>query len=129
MRSFEDSNRLTCSPSTTPDFYLGDEWFVQPSLYRITRTGENLRAGPKVMHVLICLAQTPGQVVSRDTLMETVWPETHVVEEALSRCISELRKMFGDDPKQPRIIETIRNVGYRLLAPVSSTRRRIRLGG
>ena len=102
-----------------PDFYLGDEWLVQPSLYRITRAGTGLRVGPKVMHVLVCLAQTPGAVVHRDALMDMVWPDTHVVEEALTRCISELRKLFGDDPRQPHVIETIRNVGYRLLAPVA----------
>lgn len=112
--------RLTCTPKTTPDFYLGTDWLVQPSLYRITQGETCLRVAPKMMHVLVCLAHTPGQVVRRETLMDTIWPDMHVVEEALTRCISELRKQLGDDPKHPHMIETIRSVGYLLLAPVSN---------
>jgi adenylate cyclase len=49
-----------------------------------------------------------------------VWPDTFVADDVLTRCISELRKALGDEPKQPRFIETISKSGYRLIAPVQS---------
>jgi non-specific serine/threonine protein kinase len=56
--------------------------------------------------------------VSRDELIEAVWKHPHVSDEALSRCISLLRHALGDDPAQPRFLETIPKRGYRLVAPV-----------
>ncbi len=59
-----------------------------------------------------------GAVVSRDELLSTVWPDTVVVETAVFRAISELRRFLDDDPKHPRVIETVRKRGYRLIAEV-----------
>lgn len=72
------------------------------------------------MRVLLCLAAQPGTVVTRDELLATVWNDVTVTDESLTRCISDLRRSFGDDPAQPAIIETIRKVGYRLIAAVES---------
>ena len=47
-----------------------------------------------------------------------MWPDTFVSDDGLKRCISELRRVFEDDAREPRVIETIPNRGYRLLAPV-----------
>jgi DNA-binding winged helix-turn-helix (wHTH) protein len=57
----------------------------------------------------------------RQRLMRTVWPDTFVGDDVLTRAISELRRVFGNDVKEPRFIETIPKGGYRLIAPVSST--------
>ncbi|NNF58729.1 MAG: hypothetical protein HKN04_10865, partial [Rhodothermaceae bacterium] len=73
---------------------------------------------PKPMDVLVHLAAHAGQTVSRDELMEAVWPDVYVTEHALNRCVSQLRKLFGDDPRDPQVIETIPKAGYRLIAPV-----------
>lgn len=91
---------------------------VEPALNRITNEIETVQVEPKIMQVLICLTKEAGQVVTREHLLETVWADAFVGEEALTRCISELRKIFGDDPKTPHAIETIRKTGYRLIAPV-----------
>jgi len=98
-------------------FILG-EWTVHPALNRITRGEETIPVEPRVMHVLACLASRPGDVLSRDDLLEWVWGETIVCEESLTRTISELRRIFGDDPRNPQVIETIRKGGYRLIAPI-----------
>lgn len=100
------------------DFVLAGRWLVQPTLYRITIEDTPVPVGPKVMEVLVYLAERPGDSVSREELMAAVWPDTYVVEEALTRCISELRKLFGDSWQHPTVIETLRNVGYRLLVTV-----------
>lgn len=71
------------------------------------------------MDVLVALAAHPGEVVTRAQLHEQVWPNVVVSEKALTRTISVLRKVFGDDPRDPRFIATVAKTGYRLIAPVS----------
>jgi len=99
-------------------FHVG-RWRVEPSLNTIHAGETVVRLEPKVMQVLVCLADSPGQVLSKDHLIRQVWADTFVGDEALKRCISELRKAFGDDAREPRIIQTIPKGGYRLLAPVA----------
>ncbi|MDH3451356.1 MAG: winged helix-turn-helix domain-containing protein, partial [Gammaproteobacteria bacterium] len=76
------------------------------------------RVEPKVMDVLVALAENAGEVVSRDALIDEVWHTTFVSDEVLSRCISLLRRALKDDPRAPRFIETIPRRGYRLIPPV-----------
>ncbi len=93
-------------------------WQVQPRLNRVTGNKRTTRITPKAMQVLLCLTEQPGHVVTRDQLMEAVWADTVVVENTLTRCISELRSAFDDDTREPAVIETIPKIGYRLIAPV-----------
>ncbi|MDX2042610.1 MAG: winged helix-turn-helix domain-containing protein [Acidobacteriota bacterium] len=99
----------------TKDFRLA-ECLVQPQLNRVTREGETTQIEPKMMRVLVCLAERAEQVVTREELLEKVWGDVYVSEQVLSRSISELRKVLADDAKT--IIETIPKTGYRLIAPV-----------
>ena len=94
------------------------EWLVQPSLNRLTRNGDDVRVEPKVMQVLEVLAETPGEVVTRDTLVARVWPDVFVTDDVLHRAIRELRRAFGDETAKPAYVETIRKRGYRLIAEV-----------
>jgi Tol biopolymer transport system component/DNA-binding winged helix-turn-helix (wHTH) protein len=94
------------------------EWSVHPTLNRLSRNGEEVRIEPKVMQVLEVLAETPGEVVTRETLVARVWPGVFVSEDVLHRAIRELRRIFGDDTNNPTYVETIRKRGYRLIAPV-----------
>ena len=100
------------------DFQVG-EWTVQLRLNRVSGPAGSVQLEPKVMEVLGCLAGRAGEVVRREELGEAVWPGTSVTDDVLSRCVSELRKAFGDDRSSPRYIQTIRKGGYRLVAPVS----------
>lgn len=98
-------------------FSIGD-WLVEPELNAISRAGDTLHLEPKVMQVLLQLAAHPGQVLSKERLIELVWPDTFVSDDALTRCISVLRREMQDDPHTPRYIQTITKVGYRLVAEV-----------
>ncbi|MEM9291885.1 MAG: winged helix-turn-helix domain-containing protein [Acidobacteriota bacterium] len=91
---------------------------VEPSLLRIRRGGETYLVEPRVMSVLMVLAASPGQVVSREELTAEVWGDTAVSDNSLTQAISELRRLLGDDPRSPKVIETIRKRGYRLVAEV-----------
>jgi TolB-like protein/DNA-binding winged helix-turn-helix (wHTH) protein/Flp pilus assembly protein TadD len=100
---------------------IGGSYYVEPSLNSITGPAGPTRLEPKIMQVLVCLAAHAGHVVSKEHLMRTVWADTFVGDDVLTRAISELRRTFGDDVKEPRFIQTIPKGGYRLIASVSPT--------
>ncbi len=100
------------------DGFRVGEWTVLPRSNELTRPGETVHVEPTPMQVLTLLAEHAGETVTREELIEAVWPDVFVTENALSRSISQLRKLFGDDARAPRVIETIPTVGYRLIAPV-----------
>jgi len=101
-------------------FRVGEFHHVDPSLNSVTGPAGTIRLEPKVMQVLLCLADHAGHVVAKERLMRTVWPNTFVGDDVLTRSISELRRVFGDDVKEPRYIQTIPKSGYRLIAGLSS---------
>jgi transcriptional activator of cad operon len=78
------------------------------------------RLEPKVQAVLQLLVDRAGTVVSQDTLLSEVWPETHVAPGALARTVSVLRQALRDEVRAPRYIETVPKRGYRLIAAVES---------
>ena len=93
-------------------------WSVDPALDALRRGAETVRLEPKAMELLLVLASRPGQVVSREELLSTVWPGVVVGDEALSQVVTKLRKALGDDARVPTYIETISKRGYRLIAQV-----------
>lgn len=90
---------------------------VRPRLGTISRAGEDIHVEPKVMEVLLCLAEASGEVVTRDELIARVWRGRMASDEVLSRCVSLLRTSLGDDPREPRFVQTVPRIGYRLLVP------------
>ena len=95
--------------------FLVGEWLVESSLNRITKAGTKVSLEPKAIEVLLCLAKSAGEVLSKKEIIKSVWADTYVSDGVLSYCISELRKAFGDDAKNPQIIQTIPRRGYRLI--------------
>ncbi len=95
--------------------FLLDRWEIDSDTRRIACDGFETRVSPKAMGVLLALDAAWGGVVSRDTLLDTVWPGVTVGEEVLTQAIAELRRAFGDDRRQPSAIETVHKRGYRLL--------------
>jgi TolB-like protein/Tfp pilus assembly protein PilF len=100
------------------EFRVG-EWLVEPNLNCITRANQKISVEPKVIEVLAYLADYPGEVLSKEQIIQAVWPNTYVSDEVLRYSIAELRKAFNDDAKNPQIIQTISRRGYRLIAEVS----------
>lgn len=91
----------------------------------ITGPGGRVRLEPKVMEVLTVLASQPGRVVSRNEILDAVWPNVVVTEHTLTRCIYQLRNeigKIGTTPNQPEFdpIETLPKRGYRLLATIDA---------
>src|SRR5688500_13739800 len=90
-------------------------WVFDPSTRRLCGPERDGRISPKAAAVLEALAETPGQVWTRDALLERVWPNVTVTEEVLTHAIAELRRALGDDARQPTYLETVHKSGYRLL--------------
>lgn len=106
------------------DFLVGT-WLVQPTLNTVSSKGNAVRLEPKVMEVLVRLASKPGEPVSKKELLNTVWADAFVTEDVLARSISELRRAFADNPREPRFIQTIPKRGYRLVASVEPADRSV----
>jgi TolB-like protein/DNA-binding winged helix-turn-helix (wHTH) protein len=70
------------------------------------------------MRLLLCLAEHTGEVVSIDDLLNQVWSGVFVNQDSVYQAVTSLRRLLGDDPKQPTYIETVPRFGYRLVAPV-----------
>ena len=93
---------------------------MDPSTCQISQGEKTTRLEPKVMDLLVYMAEHSGEVLSRDELLDDVWQGTVVGYEALTNAVIKLRKAFGDDARHPRIIETYPKKGYRLIAEVQS---------
>lgn len=93
-------------------------WIVDAPANRLTRGDIEVRLTPKAMAVLRELLARPATVVRRDDLLGIVWRDGFPTDDVLTHAITELRRALDDDPRAPRIIETIPKVGYRLLAAV-----------
>ncbi len=92
---------------------------VQPDVLMISLDGNETALEPRMMEVLVALAEHAGEVVSAEQLLIEVWRGTFYGDNPVHKAIAYLRKLFGDDLKSPRYIETIRKRGYRLIAKVS----------
>jgi DNA-binding winged helix-turn-helix (wHTH) protein len=100
------------------DLMVGD-WLVEPDLDRVTRDGVAVHLRPKLMDVLVYLAQNAGRTVPHEELRAQVWPgQRFIAASVLPRCIAELRQTLGDRAACSTLIQTIPKRGYRLIAAV-----------
>src|SRR5687767_7306009 len=91
---------------------------LDPTEHVLLRDGEPVPIRPKEFAVLLALVKNHGHVLTKDELMQGVWPDRTVEEGNLTRQISTLRSVLGEPPDEPRYIETVSKVGYRFVAPV-----------
>lgn len=80
--------------------------------------GTQIALPPKQFAVLRYFAEHPGRLISHDELLDAVWPETYVQPQVLRTYVLELRKILGDDARQPRFIQSLPKRGYCFVAPV-----------
>lgn len=73
---------------------------------------------PQAVRVLRYLAENHGRVVTKDELLEAVWPDVFTTDGVLKKAISQARRALSDDVKEARFIETYHRRGYRFIAPV-----------
>lgn len=98
-------------------FRLGD-YYVDVGDHRVFYDAQSRHLEPKAMHVLYQLALCAGETVSRQELMDQVWHGRVVIDDALTRIISQLRLNFNDS-KTRQVIQTVPKKGYRLSADIT----------
>ena len=103
------------------EFFVGN-YRVDILRNQIVSEGETIALEPKILEVLKVLAESPGEVVSHQVLLDKVWPDMVVAPNALQRCIGQLRKALGDDGKKQEVIVTHPKKGYSLVAEVTFAR-------
>src|ERR1700754_353502 len=91
---------------------------VREREFCIVRAGEVLPVEPKAFRVLVFLLRNPHRLITKDELLDAVWNDCAVSENSLTRSIALLRRLLGDDTREPRYIATVPTVGYRFLCDV-----------
>src|SRR6266567_6264847 len=94
---------------------------ANPASGILSRSGVRVKIQEQPFRLLLLLLERPGEVVSREELRQKLWPEGTFVDfdGSLNVILKRLRAAIGDDPENPRFIETIPRRGYRFIAPVS----------
>jgi eukaryotic-like serine/threonine-protein kinase len=92
---------------------------VNPEKEILLRAGEPVQLTPKTFQILLVLVRHSNELVSKEDLMKTVWPDTFVEEANLSRNIFLLRKALGERPQDHRYVVTVPGRGYRFAEKVN----------
>lgn len=96
-----------------------DKWAFSPDTGTIADGEETRRLENRAAALLDLLAQSPGDVVSQSDILEQVWNGRTVSANSVAVVISDLRRALDDDPRSPKILETLPKRGYRLIADVT----------
>ena len=104
-------------PKTAETIRLRDFVFLTESGMLQTSEGTKVDLRSQSAEVLSVLAARPGEIVSKEALMQAVWPDTFVTDDSLTQCIADIRRALGDEAHM--IVETFPKRGYRLNADPS----------
>ena len=91
---------------------------VHEGEFHIRRNGDAVPVEPKAFRILLHLLRNPGRLIPKEELISAGWGDTAVTDNSLTRNIALLRRLLGDDSREPRYIETVSTVGYRFVCPV-----------
>ena len=99
--------------SSTANLAIGD-LIIDVNAHTVTRAGLPLALTPLEFDLLVCLAKKPGQVFTREVLLQEVWGYRHAADTRLVNVhVQRLRAKIEDDPDQPEVVLTVRGVGYK----------------
>ena len=96
--------------------YLFADYELDTTLYELRAAGVPCKLEPRVFNVLAYLVQHRAQVVTREELLNTLWPGLMISETLLNNCIMEARKAVGDSGQLQHVIKTLHGRGYRFIA-------------
>jgi transcriptional activator of cad operon len=96
------------------------EFRVDPTLDEICKLGITTKLEPRTMRLLVCLAERVGQVLSVEQLLDLVWKDVVVSPDSVYQAVASLRRILGDDAKEPKYIANVMRRGYRMIAVVAT---------
>ncbi|ETW98403.1 MAG: hypothetical protein ETSY1_18930 [Candidatus Entotheonella factor] len=98
--------------------YVFGECELDTDRYELRLAGQLCKLEPKVFDVLVYLAEHRDQVVTRQELLDNLWPDQFITDAVLSYCITNARKAVGDSGRAQHVIKTLHGRGYRFVAAV-----------
>lgn len=101
--------------------YQFDDVKVDPENFRVWKSEMVVPVEPKAFQVLLFLIENRGRLIEKRELLDAIWKETFVTENALTREIAQLRKALGENAREAKYIETVPTKGYRFIADVETT--------
>jgi len=96
-----------------------DEFEIDRENFRVLKSGEPISLSPRAFDVLLMLMGNAGRVVEKQEIFNSVWKDTFVGDNALTKVIKEIRHALTDDATNPHYIETVPKRGYRFIAKIS----------
>src|ERR671931_1478003 len=105
---------------SSPQWRFAD-FRLDPANACLWRGTQTIALTPKAFDVLHYLVTHPDRVVTKDTLLDAVWPELAISDVVVRVAIGEVRRALGDTAQAPRFIATVHRRGYRFLSPVAHT--------
>ena len=110
------------SPTATREgVFTFEDFELDLPAFELRRSGAPVGMEPQVFEVLAFLVENAGRVVTKDEILDRVWPERYVSEASLNSRVMTARKALGDSGAEQRYIKTVHGRGYRFAAPVSSS--------
>jgi DNA-binding winged helix-turn-helix (wHTH) protein/Tol biopolymer transport system component len=91
---------------------------VREREFLLVKGGKALPVEPKAFRVLLFLLRNPKRLVTKEEIINAIWNDCAVSDNSLTRSIATLRRLLGDDSREPRFIATVPTVGYRFLCDV-----------
>src|ERR1043165_3161540 len=102
--------------------YRFAEFTLNTGEQTLLRGADEIYLQPKTFETLVYLVERHGHLVKKNELLDALWAETYVTENALTRCIKEVREALQDDAHQPCFIKTVPRIGYKFIANVEDVR-------
>src|SRR5437899_3616555 len=99
-------------------YYDFDSFRIDPLERVLLRNGKPMSLSPKVFDTLLALVEHSGHIVSKDELVEILWPDVFVEENNLTQYVATVRRALGDNRQEQKYIETIPKRGYRFAPTV-----------
>ena len=109
-------------PPETKAFYEFGTFRCDPREHLLLCGGKPVSLSPKSFEILVALIQSNGRLLTKEELMQQVWPDSFVEEANLTVNISALRRVLGENPEGQQYIETVPKRGYRFVAAVTESR-------
>ncbi|TMO84359.1 winged helix-turn-helix domain-containing protein [Pseudoalteromonas spongiae] len=99
-------------------FYIAD-FKVEPEKNKVSLPKAEFRLEPRVMSILCYLVEHQGEVLSKEQILASLWPNQSLEPELVTKAVFEIRKILNDNPKSPRLIETIPRKGYVFIGKIN----------
>lgn len=98
-----------------------DEYEIHVERRELLRDNTAIVVEPRVFDLLVYLIENRNAAVSKDALLEAVWPNSYVSETSLTRCVMKARRALNDDANRQRYIKTVHSHGYRFVQDVRTS--------